>query len=255
MSQRWNLSGQRAIVTGASAGIGHAIAQELLALGASVLAVARDETRLDARIRAWREAGFDVDSLAVDVSDPEAPGRLADWASQSGGALHILVNNVGTNVRKSTVEIRPEERDRVLGVNLTAAFELCRALYPALAAANDASIVNISSVAGATSVGTGAPYAMSKAALEQLTRYLAVEWAPARIRVNAVAPWYIRTPLVAPVLADASRLALILSRTPLGRIGEPAEVAALVAFLCMPGAGYITGQCIAVDGGFLAKGL
>jgi len=101
---------------------------------------------------------------------------------------------------------------------------------------------------------TGTPYAMSKAALAQFSRNLAVEWAPDNIRVNAVAPWYIRTPLVEPVLKDKDFYAEVLSRTPMNRIGEPAEVAGLVAFLCMPASSYITGQCIAVDGGFTIYG-
>ncbi|MGZ8852770.1 MAG: SDR family oxidoreductase, partial [Thermoanaerobaculia bacterium] len=118
-----------------------------------------------------------------------------------------------------------------------------------------ASIVNVVSVAGFRNLGTGTPYAMSKAAVIQMTRSIAAEWAKDGIRVNAVAPWYIRTPLAEPVLKDPARLAAIISRTPLGRVGEIEEVAGLTAFLCLPAASYITGQCIAVDGGFSVGGV
>ena len=112
----------------------------------------------------------------------------------------------------------------------------------------------ISSVAGLRHVKSGAPYGMTKAAMDQMSRNLAVEWAPDNIRVNSIAPWYIRTPLAAEVLKDPAYLQEVLDCTPSGRIGEPAEVAGIVAFLCMPLAGFITGQTIAVDGGFTING-
>ena len=113
---------------------------------------------------------------------------------------------------------------------------------------------NVGSVSGLTAVRTGAPYGMAKAALHQMTRNLAVEWADDGVRVNSVAPWYIRTRRTSTRLSDPDYLDEVLSRTPLGRVGEPEDVAAAVAFLCLPAAGYVTGECIAVDGGFLRNG-
>jgi Tropinone reductase 1 len=151
-------------------------------------------------------------------------------------------------------ELSLDEYRRVQQVNLESCFELCRLLRPALIRGAPAAVVNNASVAGLTHLRTGAPYGMSKAAMIQLTRNLAVEWAGEGIRVNAVAPWYIRTPLAEQVLADAAYRQEVLERTPMGRVGEPEECARAIAFLCMPAAGYITGQCLAVDGGFSVFG-
>ncbi|RSK50828.1 SDR family oxidoreductase [Hymenobacter rigui] len=251
---RWSLQGQTAIVTGASKGIGAAVAAELLQFGASVLAVARTAPELEQQVTQWQQQGLDAHALAADVSTPEGRARVQEAAQQRWPQLHILVNNVGTNIRKPTTSYAPEEYQQLLATNLESAWELSRGVQPLLAASGAGSIVNISSVAGLTHVRTGSIYGMTKAALVQLTRNLAVEWAGQGIRVNCVAPWYIRTPLAAGVLQNEAYLQEVLSRTPAGRIGEPEEVAAAVAFLCLPAAAYITGQTLAVDGGFTVNG-
>ncbi|MCB0779773.1 MAG: SDR family oxidoreductase [Flavobacteriales bacterium] len=238
----WDLRGKRALVTGGSRGIGRAIVDLFTELGAEVLFVARSP-----------EA--DPRALTVDISGPDGRERLVNTVSERWDALDVLVNNAGTNIRRPWVTMTAEEREAVLGLNLTAPTELLRSLHGYLRNGHGPAVVNVASVAGLVDVGSGAAYAMSKAALLQFTRSLAVEWAPDGIRVNAVAPWYIRTPLTQPVLEDPTRLERILARTPMRRVGEPQEVAAAVAFLAMDRSSYITGQCLVVDGGFLACGI
>jgi Tropinone reductase 1 len=253
---RWRLDGQVALVTGASKGIGLACARELLSFGADALLVARDDTALEAARAELADEfpGRRVLALGADVADREQRLEVFDWIADQGGELHVLVNNVGNNVRKRTLEYTESEVRALIETNLVSAFEMCRLAHPLLARHGQAAIVNVGSVSGLTHVRTGSPYGMTKAALTQLTRNLAVEWAGDGIRVNAVAPWYIRTSRSESVLSDPAYLEEVLERTPMGRIGEPEEVAAAVAFLCLPASSYVTGECIAVDGGFLRYG-
>lgn len=238
-------------MTGGTKGIGRAVVEELLDLGAEVLFAARTAADVAQVTRELAGRG-PVEGLACDLTRQADRARLA---AACGERLHALINNVGTNVRKDFTAYSDEEVERVLDTNLTSMLHLTRALHGPLAAAKGASVVNVSSVAGLTALRTGVPYAASKAGMLGATRALALEWAAAGIRVNAVAPWYTRTPLAEPVLKRPAALKAIVARTPLGRIAEPEEVAAAVAFLCLPAASYVTGQCLAVDGGFTIHGL
>ena len=253
---RWRLDGQLALVTGGSAGIGRAIARELLGFGASVLIAARDGNALEAARDELAEEfpDGDVRALIADVADDEQRRELLDWVEDQGDGLNILVNNAGGNLSKAAADYTEDEWREIFEINLFSAFELSRYAYPLLTKHAVSSVVNVGSVSGLTHVRSGAPYGMSKAAMHQMTRNLAVEWAEDGVRVNAVAPWYIRTRRTSGALANPEYFEEVLARTPMRRIGEPEEVAAAVAFLCLPAAAYITGECIAVDGGFLRYG-
>ena len=255
-AQRWRLDGQTALITGASAGIGLAIARELLGFGADLLIVGRDADALEMARDELADAFPDreIHGLSADVSDDEDRREILDWVEDHSDGLHLLINNAGGNITKAATDYTEDEWRQVFEVNVFSAFELSRYAHPLLTRHASSSIVNVGSVSGTTHVRTGAPYGMSKAAMHQMTRNLAVEWAEDGVRVNAVAPWYIRTRRTSDKLADPDYLDEVLLRTPLGRIGEPEEVAAAVAFLCLPASGYITGECIAVDGGFLRYG-
>ena len=252
----WQLQGHTALITGASKGIGYAVARELAGMGASLLLVARDEDYLE-QVRIELTDDFpDVDVLAFAADISEAEDRLAvfDWIADMDAPVSILINNAGGNTPRATLDYEEDEYRTIFEQNLFSAFEMCRLAHPHLSEHANAAIVNVGSVSGITHVRTGSPYVMSNAAQHQLTRNQAAEWAIDGIRVNAVAPWYIRTQRSEPALADADYLDEVLDHTPLRRIGEPEEVAAAIAFLCLPAASYITGQVLAVDGGFLHYG-
>jgi tropinone reductase I len=247
----WQLRGRNALVTGGTRGIGRAIVAELAELGAAVMLVARSPADVEAAVR---ELGGGVTGVAGDVTNATDRARIVAWVAERG-PLHVLVHNAGGNIRSKLVDYDDPTIERLIALNLTAPVLLSRDLHPQLRAAAGASVIHVGSVAGAIALPTGVAYGAAKAGLAQAARTLALEWARDGIRVNTVAPWYTRTPLVEPVLARPEALAAILARTPLGRIAEPHEVAAAVAFLALPAASYITGQCLAVDGGMSIQGL
>ncbi len=250
----WNLKNKKALVTGGTKGIGLAIAEEFLRLGASVFIVARSQQEVNRFVDEWHNNNFDARGIAADVSIKEDRVKVFNLIKKEWDNLDILVNNVGTNIRKKTIDYTQDEYEKLFETNLHSTVDFCKLFYPLLKRNEKSSIINISSVAGGTHLRTGSVYGMTKAAIIQLTRNLSVEWAPDGIRVNAVAPWYIQTPLVENLFKDEKYLSEVLNRTPMKRIGNPEEVAAAVAFFAMDVSSYITGQCLYVDGGFMVNG-
>ncbi len=262
--RRWDLKGKSVVITGGTKGIGFECVEEMCKQGAKVLTCARDKVQLKKALKSWGEKGYDVAGCVADVSTERGRRILLEMAiKEFDGSIDCLVNNVGSNIRKKAVDFTPLEYQTIMRTNLDSCFYLSQSFFPMLKSKaseenNNAgsSVINIGSVAGGCSVAmkSGVVYAMTKAAMSQLTYNLACEWGRENIRVNCVCPWYIRTPLADQVLKDEVYKKTVLDVTPAGRVGEVEEVSSLVAFLAMDASSYITGQNIAVDGGFTRNG-
>jgi glucose 1-dehydrogenase len=238
------LSGKRAVVTGAAQGIGRAIAEAFTAEGAELLLADIDAERLAATA-----AEIGQESIVIDVSRKTEIERLFARVAERWGGIDILVNNAGVTHAAELDELTEEDFDRVFAINLKSALWATQAAARLMAPGS--AIVNMSSVNAVLAIPNQIPYALSKSAMKQLTNVTALALAPKGIRVNAVGPGSIMTEMLAGIMTDQTAEERILSRTPLGRCGEPAEVAAVAVFLASSESSYVTGQTIYSDGGRL----
>jgi NAD(P)-dependent dehydrogenase (short-subunit alcohol dehydrogenase family) len=245
-SRLTDLRGRVAAVTGGAGGIGAACAELLAAAGATVAVLDRD-------VPPALPAG--VEAIALDVTDEAAVDAAMAEVAERHGRLDVLVASAGIAIRKPATELSLEDWQKVVDVNLTGVFLCARSAARHMIAAGGGSIVTIASVLGVVGGGVypNISYQAAKGGVVNLTRALALEWAEHGIRVNAVAPTYVSTPLTAGLVADAGVLRQIQSRTPLGRLAEPGEVADAVLFLAGRGSAMVTGHVLAVDGGYLAQ--
>ena len=247
---RFSLAGKGAVVTGASKGIGVAIAETLASAGADLVVTGRDAAGL-ADVQARVEAlGRRCSTVLADLGDAGEAMRAAREAEAALPAVDILVNNAGVALCEPLLDASVDDFDRTLAVNLRAPFVVARTLAPAMIARRSGKIINISSAASRGGLEAHGAYCASKAGLNLLTQVMAVEWSPHNIQCNAVAPTVILTPMGEQVWGAPEKGDPMKAKIPLGRFGQPQEVADLVLFLASPASDLITGETIAIDGGY-----
>ena len=251
----FDLSGKTAIVTGSSRGIGRAIAEAMAQCGAKVVISSRKQEACDIVAASIRAAGGQATAIACHVGDKAQLQQLLEKTHEAFGGIDILVNNVGANpVLGPLAALADEAFDRVIANNVTSALRLSNLVFPEMAARKDGAVIFIASIAGLrASEGIGA-YGAAKAALMQLARSLACEWGAHNIRVNAIAPGLIKTDFARALWEDEALAQRRIAETPLGRLGEPRDVAGAAVLLASAAGSFITGQTIVVDGGVTVSG-
>jgi NAD(P)-dependent dehydrogenase (short-subunit alcohol dehydrogenase family) len=252
---QFRLSGDVAVVTGGGSGIGRATVEAFAAAGARVVVADRDLAAANGVVEAIAAAGGHAEALGLDVCDEAAVDHAFAAIAEAHGRLDILVNNAGIAIRRPTIELPLADWDKVVAVNMTGVFLCARAAAREMLKHGGGRIVNTASIMGLSGGGLypNISYQTTKGAVVNMTRALAVEWARQGIRVNAVAPTWVRTAFIAGLIERPDLMAEIERVTPLGRLAEPEEIAAAILFLASPAASMITGQILAVDGGYLAQ--
>jgi NAD(P)-dependent dehydrogenase (short-subunit alcohol dehydrogenase family) len=248
--ERFSLAGRKALITGASRGIGFEMAQVFAEAGADIVAVARDAEGLAevaARVRAHGRACL---PLAAELADAEAAVRVGREALAAWGTIDILVNNAAVALIEPALETSVEHWDRSMAVNLRAPFLLARTLAPAMIAQRWGKIVNISSQTGVIAFDDHAAYAASKGGLNALTISLCAEWARFNLQVNAICPTVVMTPMGKKTWGPKEKSDPVLARTPARRFGEPVEVADMALYLASPASGLVNGAIMMIEGGY-----
>ncbi len=249
----FDLTGKRALVTGASQGLGRGMAEALAGAGAEVVCAGLSPGEADATVAAIQQAGGRAHALAADLSDRDAVLELADRAQALTGGIDILVNNAGTIRRHPAADHPLEDWDLVLRVNLDAVFILSQRIGRGMIERGGGKIINTASLLAFSGGITVPGYTASKHAVAGVTRALANEWAKYNVNVNAIAPGYMATDNTTALRADPVRFQEITARIPAGRWGEPSDLAGAVVFLASRASDYVNGHVLVVDGGWMAR--
>ena len=243
------LEGKVAVVTGAARGIGAACARRFAAEGAAVVLADILEELGETTAQAIRDDGGSAEFIACDTGDSAQARALIERTVSRHGRIDVLVNNAGIFTIADFLDVTEEDFDRVLRTNLKGYFLVGQAAARAMVDAGSGSIINMSSVNGVMAIESIAPYVVSKGGVNQLTSVMALALAPKGVRVNAIGPGTILTELSGSLLTDDAALRRVLSRTPMGRVGQPEEIAGIAVFLASDDSSYVTGQVIYADGG------
>ena len=248
----FDLSGKRALVTGSSRGLGLAMAKALANAGAAVILNARDSVALGAAAKDLAATGATVNAVAFDVTSRDSIDEAVTYIENDIGPIDILVNNAGMQFRSSLEAFPPEKFDQVIATNLTSVFNVSQPVSRHMIARGAGKIINIASLLAELSRPSIAPYAATKAAVANLTRGMAVDWARHGLNVNAIAPGYFATELNEALVNDPKFNSWLEARTPMGRWGQPSELGGAVVFLASPAASFVNGHVLYVDGAFSA---
>ena len=249
----FDLSGKTACVTGGNSGIGLAMARALGLAGASVVLAARRHEETARAIADLAQDGIPARGIAVDLAQPDCAIVVRESLDRFGMAVDILVNAAGVNLRQPFEAVTPAAFDLHMALHLRAPFLLVQALAPGMAARGYGRVINIASLQSTRAFPDSAPYGAAKGGVVQLTRAIAEAWSARGITCNAIAPGFFPTPLTEPVFSDPARVARNAAQTAIGRNGELPDLYGATVFLAAPASAYITGQTLAVDGGFTAK--
>jgi gluconate 5-dehydrogenase len=253
LTQLFDLTGRTALVTGGNSGIGLAMARALGLAGAAVVLVARRKQELEEACGTLAGEGILASALPFDLAREDVGARVAEACAAMGAAVDILVNAAGVNLRQPFAEVSAAAFDLHMALHLRAPFLLTQALAPGMAARRHGRIINLASLQSTRAFPNSAPYGAAKGGVLQLTRAIAEEWSRHGVTCNAIAPGFFPTPLTAPVFSDPERSARNAAQTAIGRNGALDDLIGATVFLASDASAYVTGQTLAVDGGFTAK--
>jgi len=248
----FDLAGKVAMVTGSTRGLGETAAMALAKAGADVAVCGRSVTDLERVSSVIKNVGRDSEGFVLDVTSSQKVREGVGQILKRFGRVDILFNNAGVNHRVPVLEYPEAEWDRVINTNLKGYFLVAQAVVPQMIERGYGKVINMSSILGAVALPNQLAYASSKGGVDQMTKVMALEWAQKGVRVNAIAPTYFETELVAQLRNDPERFNFINERTPMGRWGYPSELEGIVVFLAAPASDFITGQTIYIDGGWTA---